>query len=598
MEELKEGYIFDYISGLQVKETPEEVEAVQPFSKILVEDYGYSKSLIRTRPQWRVKARPSDKKKEYPVDIAVFSGEDHSDENIYIIIECKKKNRKDGLSQLKDYLRLSRAYLGVWFNGEERLYLRKIEKGGKVDFVEIPNIPRFGERIEDIGKFRRKELRPASNLKPTFKSVRNYLAANAVGITRDEVFAAQIINLIFCKIYDERNTAPNSIVRFRAGTDEPFDEVKNRILELFEEMKQQYNDIIEVSDQVQIDEKSLTYVVGELQMYSLKDSPRDAVGEAFEIFIGPSLKGGQGQFFTPRNVVNMVVEMVDPTIGDKILDPACGSGGFLVEALRYVWKKIEDKGIEYNWSETEVISAKQQMAISCLRGIDKDSFLSKVAKAYLAILGAEHACVYCENSLDKYKNWTNRTQEDVKPGKFDVIVTNPPFGKKLAIDVTEVLEQYDLGHRWTLDEAHNFIKGGLMDKQPPQLLFIERCFDLLVEGGKLGIVLLESIFGMPKYRYVVDYIQQQAKILAVVTLPEDLFQPNTHAKCCVLVCQKYKKGESVDTCGDYNIFMGDIKWCGHDSRGNPTYYYNEMGEKCLLDEIPMVAPKYKELQGK
>ena len=134
MEELKEGYLIDFISGLQVKETPEEVEAVQPFSKILVDDYGYPKDHIHTRPQYRVKVRPSDTKKEYPVDIAVFTGKEHSDDSAYIIVECKKKNRRDGRSQLEDYLRLSRAYLGVWFNGDERLYLQKTEKDGKICF--------------------------------------------------------------------------------------------------------------------------------------------------------------------------------------------------------------------------------------------------------------------------------------------------------------------------------------------------------------------------------------------------------------------------------------------------------------------------------
>ena len=112
MDEIKEGYIIDYISGLQVKETPEEVEAVQPFSKILVDDYGYPKSHVHTRPQYRVKIRPSDKKKEYPVDIAVFSSETHKEEDVYIIVECKKKNRKDGRSQLEDYLRSKMLYCG------------------------------------------------------------------------------------------------------------------------------------------------------------------------------------------------------------------------------------------------------------------------------------------------------------------------------------------------------------------------------------------------------------------------------------------------------------------------------------------------------
>lgn len=117
MDEIREGYIIDYISGLQVKETPEEVEAIQPFSKILVDDYGYPKSHVHTRPQYRVKVRPSDTKKEYPVDIAVFSSETHDEDNVYIIVECKKKNRKDGRSQLEDYLRFSKAYLATVYKG-------------------------------------------------------------------------------------------------------------------------------------------------------------------------------------------------------------------------------------------------------------------------------------------------------------------------------------------------------------------------------------------------------------------------------------------------------------------------------------------------
>ena len=596
MEDLKEGYIVDYISGLQVKETPEEVEAVQPFSKILVDDYGYPKTHVHTRPQYRVKVRPSDTKKDYHVDIAVFFNDEHTYDNEYIIVECKKKNRKDGRTQLEDYLRFSRAYLGVWFNGDERLYLQKIEKDGKILFEEIPNIPRYGERVEDVGKFKRKDLRPAENLKPTFRTIRNYLAANAVGITRDEVFASQIINLIFCKIYDERFTKPEDTVKFRAGIGEKDEDVQARVLELFEKVKHQYSDVIDVADTIALDAKCIKYIVGELQLYSLKDSSRDAVGEAFEIFIGPSLKGAQGQFFTPRNVVNMVIKMIDPDTDEKILDPACGSGGFLVESLRYVWAKLEKKGEDLGWPETEIEAEKQKVAIKNFRGIDKDNFLSKVAKAYLAILGDGRGGVHCENSLDRYENWSPKTTEDIREGTFDVIVTNPPFGKKLAIDATEILSLYDLGHKWTTNTDGTFVKGDLVDKQPPQLLFIERCFQLLREGGRLGIVLLESIFGMPKYQYVVNYIQSKARILAVVTLPEDLFQPHTHAKCCVMICQKYNKGENADTCGNYNIFMSDVKWCGHDSRGNVTYTYNQNGEKVVLDEIPLVADKYWEMR--
>ena len=199
--------ITDYISGFQVYATPEEVEAIQVFSRQLVEDYGYPKEHIQTRPQHRGKIRPSDTKKEYPIDIAVFSGSLKMDETLHIIVECKKKNRKDGRTQLENYLTLSTAYLGVWFNGEERFFIRKyVNPNGEITFEEIPNIPKFGQRIEDIGKFTRDDLKPTHNLKAIFKSIRNHLAANTIGATRDEVLAQQLINIIFCKIYDEKYT--------------------------------------------------------------------------------------------------------------------------------------------------------------------------------------------------------------------------------------------------------------------------------------------------------------------------------------------------------------------------------------------------------
>lgn len=587
--ELKDGYIEDYVSGIAVRSTPEEIEAVQVFSRTLVEDYGYPREHIQTHPQWRVKVRPSDTRKEYPVDIAVFSDESYTDDNLQIIVECKKKSRKDGKTQLQDYLRLSKARIGVWFNGEERLFLLKHEKNGEIKFSELPNIPRFGERVEDIGKFRRKDLRPATNLKSVFKTIRNYLAANAVGITRDEIFAQQLINLIFCKIYDERFTKKNDIVMFRAGVGEDDKKVGKRIVELFTKVKSQYDDVIDVADSIVLDDRSLAYVVGELQIYSLQDSSRDAVGDAFEVFIGPSLKGGQGQFFTPRNVVKMVIDMISPSPDEKIIDPACGSGGFLIEALRHVWTRVQEEGEALGWPEHEIESEKQKVAIKNFRGIDKDAFLSKVAKAYMAILGDGRGGVFCENSLEAPSNWHSATRNHVQLNEFDIVITNPPFGKKLAIDAEDILKHYDLGHKWNLNSNEDVFEiGGLQDKQPPQILFIERCLGLLKDGGKLGIVLLESIFGMPKYQYVVDYLQRKTKILAIVTMPEELFQPHTHAKCCIVICEKNE--EPVG--GEYPIFMADVKWCGHDSRGNPTIRKDKEGKDVLLDDIPEVAPLF------
>lgn len=580
-KEPKDGYIFDYISGLEVKATPEEVDAVQVYSKILVEDYGYPKEHIQTHPQHRVKVRPSDTKKEYPVDIAVFPNDKKEENDISIIIECKKKNRKDGKTQLQDYLRFSRSPIGVWFNGDERLFIKKIEKEGKILFEDIPNIPKYGQRLEDVGKFKRKDLKPATNLKYVFKAMRNYLAGNVVGATRDEVFAQQLINLIFCKIYDEKFTKPDEMVTFRAGIDEKPKDVEKRIGELFDKVKKNYNDVIDSSDKIILDEYSLTYIVGELQQYSILESTRDAISDAFEIFIGHALKGGQGQFFTPRNVVKMIVDIIDPSYEDKIIDPACGSGGFLVESLRYIWQKAENEFTDLGWPKHEIEIEKQKIAIKNIRGIDKDYFLSKVAKAYMALLGDGRGGVFCENSLENPNHWDKKTKDEIKMEYFDIVLTNPPFGSKIPIKGEEMLKQFELGHKWKVDKKTNtFVKDKLQQKETPQILFIERCLELLKPNGKMAVVLPDGVLGNDSLTYLREWILNKAQILAAIDIPIETFMPYTSTKTSILILRKLEEGEVLE---DYDIFMCICETCGHNRRGQETE----------SDDISLVADAYK-----
>ncbi len=560
-----ESGIKDYISGINIKASPEEIDAVQPYSKILVEDYDYPIDYIITHPQYRVKVRPSSKKKEYPVDIAVFNNKKKDEESIQIIVECKKKNEEDGLEQLKDYLRFSKAQIGVWFNGNNKAYIRKIEKNGRTEFVSIPNIPKFGQRFEDIGKFKRKDLKVASNLKAIFKSIRNHLAGNNVGTTRDEVIAQQLISIIFCKLFDEKYTSPDDQVRFRAGIDENNEEISKRIFDLFEDVKKKYKEVIDQNDKINLDKKSISYVVGELQNILLIESSRDVISDAFETFIGHTLKGDKGQFFTPRNVVKMIVEILDPSEDDLIIDPACGSGGFLIESLRYIWKKVENAGKNNNWSEQNILEEKMEVAIHKIYGIDKDSFLTKVTKAYMAIIGDGKSGIFCEDSLENPKNWSKKTSSKINLEKFDILITNPPFGSKIKITGEEKLKQYNLGFKWKVDKkTSEFHKGKLKDKETPQILFIERCLQLLKDDGKMALVLPDGIFGNETNTYVRNWLRSQGKILAIIDLPLETFLPHTGTKTSVILFQKKIK---FDVEKDYKIFMAIPKYCGHDRRG-------------------------------
>lgn len=575
----REGYIYDFISGIEVKATPEEVNAVQVFSRILVEDYKYPLQNIRTRPQYRVKARPSDLKKEYPVDIAIFNSDNIDDDELYIIVECKKPNRKDGRKQLEIYMQMSKARLGVWYNGEQKLCLLKTVKNGVITFDEIPNIPEFGERIEDIGLYKREDLKSPHNLKSIFKDIRNYFAANNVGATRDETFAQQFINLLFCKIYDERFTRMKDKVRFRAGINENQHEILKRIKLIFDDVKEQYKDVFSEEDNISLDERSMAYAVAQLQPFCIKDSQRDAIGDAFESFIDYTTKGAQGQFFTPRNVVKFMVKIAQLNHKEKMIDPACGTGGFLIEGLKAEWKSLREKCTSLGWPEKEIYAEEQRVAINNIRGIDKDSFLCKVAKAYMALMDDGRGGIFCENSLINIQQWSAKTQEGVREASFDVILTNPPFGKKLKIDESEILSMYDLGRKWKKTEDGNYEKTEqLVDAQPPQILFIERCLKLLKSNGRMCFVSPESIFCNPSHKYIVQYIKEKAKISAIISMPEELFQPYTHAKTCIVYLEKGQSHPSD------KIFMGIARYCGHDSRGNET----------SRDDIPLIQEKYNQ----
>lgn len=594
-EAMKSGYVRDFISDQPVRATPEELQAVQVFARRLVDDYGYPKSHIVTRPQHRVRSRPSDEERSYPVDIAVFASEQHTEDALFMVVECKQRTRRDGVAQLKLYLDMSAATVGVWFNGDEHEYMRKVyHRDGTRTYQTLPNIPRRGQRIDDIGLYRKRDLVPPSNLKAVFRDIRNHLAGMTTGITRDEALAQEIINILFCKILDEQDTDLDKPVTFRAGVGEPAEEVKARILELFERVKTAtFEDVVSPNDTISLDPDSLVYVVGELQTYWIMKADRDAIGDAFEVFIGPALRGAEGQFFTPRNVVRMVIGMIGPKPGDRIIDPACGSGGFLITALEHVWGLLRIEGERKGWNDRQQQKREIEVATECFRGIDKDAFLAKVCKAYMALVGDGRGGIFCANTLARHDDWPIALQEKVRQKNFHVVTTNPPFGQKIIVKGEHILGQFDLARTWKFDRktARWNKTDTLPDEQPPQILFLERCLQLLRDGGTLGIVLPESILGSPSYGYVVQHLLENTTIRAVVTLPESLFKTSgkggTHTKVCVLILDKRKAVEG------HEIFMAEAKWCGHDSRGNPTYRKSASGELELLDDTPTILERWR-----
>ncbi len=420
---------------------------------------------------------------------------------------------------------------------------------------------------------RRKELKPINNLKEIFRDIRDYFAGNVTGITRDEKIAQNIMRLLFCKIYDEQNN--KDILEFSNRLDEDLKIFNSRFDILFDLVKKSYSEIFEKNEKIEVEGKALSYVVSKLEKYSILDADRDVIADAFEELIGRAFRGGEGQFFTPRNVVQMMIDVLQPSSNHKIIDPACGSGGFLAYALKYLIKK---KSKNY-----------------LINGIDKDNFLSRIAKTYLSLIGGKQFDIFCENSLETPIKWKKETQNIISPNSYDIVLTNPPFGAKIPVVGEHLLKQYKLGQIWKNDSGDWINTKKIRDKQSPQVLFIERCIQLLKDKGKMGIVLPDGIFGNPSDKYIWQYIKSECSIFGIVSLAQETFQPSTHTKTSVLFVEKNKSQKK-------SVFMGIAENIGHNKNGKPLYKMDKLGEpirdkkgkKIIDDDIPLITKRFKD----
>lgn len=419
----------------------------------------------------------------------------------------------------------------------------------------------------------RNDLQPINNLKIIFREIRDYFAGNVTGITRDEKIAQNIMRLLFCKIFDEKTTPREKVVEVANRPNEDLQIFYSRISKIFEQVKQKYPDIFEAEDEIEINPNDLSYIVSKFEENSIIDADRDIIADAFEELIGRAFRGGEGQFFTPRNIVQMMIDILQPKANEKIIDPACGSGGFLAHILQHL---LRNGNGNHN-----------------LFGIDKDLFLSRLAKIYLTLLGESEYHIFCENSLEQPKKWNKETQQQIQLNSFDLILTNPPFGAKIPVIGNDLLKQFELGHLWINKESGWFLTKELRDKQPPQVLFIERIIQLLKDGGRAGIVLPEGIFGNPSDRYIWEHIRKYASIIGIVSLSQETFQPSTHTKTSVVFLEKKKNSRTT-------IFMAIANAIGHNKNGKEIYKMNKdgsfildnNGNKILDDDTPEIAKNF------
>ena len=417
---------------------------------------------------------------------------------------------------------------------------------------------------EQSGVVKKRDLRKSPNLKQVFSSINQHLYGKLKYTDTDtRARSKQIINLLLCKLVDEINKKSEEEVEFCIRIGESDKQLLKKIQAFFNvNVREKYKDIIDENEQITLTKELVYLVVKELQHISLLQSSKDILSDAFEIFVSKILKDEAGQFFTPPNIVKFIVNYLDPIVDSKILDPACGHGGFLLEAKDILWSKIEpeEKRIE---------------SISNLFGIDKDLFLAKISKLYLEILSNGKSNIFCEDSLDP-KSYRAPAKQIIKNDTFDYIFTNPPFGVKIPINNKEILRDYQLGHAWKNIDGRWEMQDKLVKQQAPQVLFIERCVQLLNDGGKLGIVLPEGIFGNPTDRYVWEYLTSNGRILGIISLDQNTFQPYTCNKTSILFFEKSKEIPK-----DYIIDFAIVENVGHDKDGKILYKLNKDGSKKL-----------------
>lgn len=610
---LPDGKICDFIDQRIRKDTPEEYVR-QNIERRLVFELGYAPEQIEV--EYPIKQGS----KTVRVDLAIFKeGVQHEQENIWIIIECKRDTiqpsaSKDGEGQLKSYMSAcDNSEWGMWTNGKQKRVFRRIKTEEGVVFEEPNDVPSKDGNIDEVDRPTRDSLRNAvgDNLLFSFKICHDHIYVTD-GLQKQPAFF-ELLKVIFCKIHDERNF-PNPLEFYATAKEKKSNDgrltVVNRIGKIFEAVKKQYPAIFDKNDSIKLQPRSLAYIVGELQRYSFLSTNIDVKGKAYEELVGANLRGDRGEFFTPRNVQKMTIQMLAPKVTDRILDQSCGTGGFLVIAMNEVIKLLEQSAGVTSQSDAwmrEALNGKiRDTAKQNFFGIDINPDLVKATKMNMVMNNDGSGNIFRQDSLLHPHQWESSFKQqlakalDIDPdelrnehclGHFDVIATNPPFGSKLPIKDEETLRQYQLGHVWQATEKGWEATDQLQSSAPPEILFIERCWQFLKPGGRMGIVLPDAILGAPGLLYVRHWMIKHCRIVASIDLHPDTFQPRNGTQTSVLILQK-KTADEINSglMPDYEIFMAEVKAIGHDKRGNITYRRNEEGEEILVPTNPESVP--------
>ncbi|WP_201788400.1 type I restriction enzyme HsdR N-terminal domain-containing protein [Trichormus sp. NMC-1] len=566
------AYIQCLVRGKEIKLTPEEAVR-QLYLQVLTQRYQYPVSRITV--EYAVTFGREKKK----ADIAIF---DKDRLNVpYIIVELKKPKLKDGKDQLRSYCNATGAPIGVWTNGDQISYYQRKDPNYFEDITDIPNANQtladiLNERftLEDLIK-KDKLVNEKKSLKALIEEMEDEVLANAGVDVFEELF-----KLIFTKLYDEwlsgrGNNKKTRLLEFR-NTGQTETALKNKIQDLFDRAKKHWEGVFSQDSKLTLTLSHLSVCVSSLENVKLFNSNLDIVDEAFEYLINKSSKGEKGQYFTPRYVIDMCVKMLNPQEDEYMIDTAGGSSGFPVHTIFHVWKQIiEDE--EINVSNLFSLEDKPPRCEDYVRekvfAIDFDEKAVRVARTLNLIAGDGQTNVLHLNTLDferwdevvKDDDWQNIyfqgfkrlrklrcSQDSYKEFQFDILMANPPFAGD--IKESQIIHRYDLAKK---------PNGNWQSKVGRDILFIERNLDFLKPGGRMAIILPQGRFNNSSDKDIRDYISERCRILAVVGLHGNTFNPIQELKLRCCLCRNGmmipKRGRYVQR---WKITISFLRLCG------------------------------------
>ena len=523
---------------------PEEPIRARAYVKLIL-NFRYPKKRIDVEVELPV--RPPQRY----ADIVVY--EEDEMEQAYIVVEAKPTSVKseietaerEGLGNANSLLA---KYLFLICGKYEAVYgMTRRPSLGTLKKYRIPALPkRYGKppRYRFVkGRGALFDLRKAT-LNELMNKFRNCHDNIWEGGKRDPAIAFdEMSKLMFAKIYDERFTRTGEPYLLQIGSGEEQSVIGERVRKRYGEVQDKEPEVFKES--ITIPDNIIYQVVQELQNISLVKTDLDAKGKAFESFLGKVFRGEFGQFFTDRRIVDFMVRMTDPTHRDLIMDPACGSGGFLLYSMELVREKLKR---DYEGDNETITRLDYDFAHYNIFGIEINDRIARIGMMDMVIHKDGHTNIECNDALKDYESFDAR--RDIKPEKYDIILTNPPFGAKE--DKSSILKNFDLGS-----------KNKKRKSQRKEILFVERCLDLLKPDGLVGIVVPDGILNNPNYKYIRKFVKDKAIVKAVVSLPQDAFKPfGAGDKTSILFLQKRKDGENQP-----DVFMTIAEFIGYDATG-------------------------------